>query len=389
MGVLEAAAPDILTGGAHTPARPVLTDSTPLHRLIARHIAANGPMSVSHYMGLCLGHPEYGYYQRKDPFGTAGDFTTAPEISQMFGELIGAWVAEIWEGIGQPDPFVLLEMGPGRGTLMADLLRITRKVPGFHQALRLHMLETSECLKTPQRRAVEAFGVRPAHVDRLCDLPELAVIAVANEFFDALPIRQFEYCEQGWRERLVAVRRDGDMLGWTLAKASALPASVLPGTPVPGDVYELNAPAIALAGELGHRLARQGGALLAIDYGHDGAGYGDSLQAVRRHEPVPVLDRPGQADLTAHVNFAALAQALQQAGATLYPLVRQGAFLTRMGLGERAGMLRSKATQAQREDISTAVHRLASPETMGSLFKVLMATGPDQPLPPGLDEVNR
>ena len=359
-----------------------MTDSAPLHRLIAHHIAATGPMPVSRYMGLCLAHPEYGYYQSKDPFGVAGDFTTAPEISQMFGELIGAWVAEVWQGIGRPDPFILLEMGPGRGTLMADLLRITRRIPGFRPALRLHMLETSDRLKIRQCRSVEPFGIRPVHVDRLSDLPDLPVIAIANEFFDALPIRQFVYGEQGWRERLVALQQDGKRLGWTLAQPSALPAEVLPGVPMPGDVYELNAPAIALAVELGYRLVRQGGALLAIDYGHDGAGYGDSLQAVRGHKPVPVLDTPGQADLTAHVNFAALAQALQQAGATLYPLISQGTFLTRMGLARRAGRLQIRATRAQRQSISTALHRLAAPEAMGGLFKVLMATGPGQPCPP-------
>ena len=355
-----------------------------LAEVIRRRIAQTGPMPVSDYMALCLSHPEHGYYVTRDPLGRAGDFITAPEISQIFGELIGLWAAEVWRGLGAPARVILAELGPGRGTLMADALRAGGQVPGFAAAAEVVLVEVSPVLRAAQARAVP--GAR--WVDGVADLPDEApLIVIANEFFDALPIRQWVRRGGRWRERMVGLQ--GDRLVWGLG-----PSVAGPDAP-DGAVREESPQAQAVAAEIGRRLAAQGGAALILDYGAEApeAGGGDTLQALRAHAPADPLEAPGKSDLTAHVDFAALADAARAAGARACPLLTQGVFLERLGITARARALARAA--AGRGDAATAgavaaAHRrLTHPDQMGVLFKALCLHAPHSPVPPGFEEDRR
>lgn len=338
--------------------------TTELGRLIVRRIALTGPISIADFMAEALGHPRLGYYRKALPVGAAGDFTTAPEISQMFGELLGAWLAERWQTMGCPPRVNLVELGPGRGTLMSDALRATRGVAGFHAALDLHLVEINEQLRPLQATALAAF--KPTWHARFDEVPEGPMLLIANEFFDSLPVRQFEKTERGWVERMVGLAEDGTTLRLALAPGVSPYASALPDAPV-GTQAELCEAGLSLAAEIGARLERDGGWTLIVDYGHDGA-LGGSLQAVRRHRGAGILDRPGETDLSAHVDFAALARAT---GRPTFGPVGQGDFLQRLGIGRRAEALRARATDAQRQAVDAALARLIAPDQMGTLFRVL------------------
>jgi SAM-dependent MidA family methyltransferase len=347
-------------------------------RLIAR-IARTGPLSVADYMAECLFHPEDGYYANRDPLGRAGDFITAPEISQMFGELVGLWLAQAWMDRGAPGRIVLAELGPGRGTLMADALRATRGVPGFHDAVSLHLVEASPVLRAAQ---AEALGTHePVFHDSIGDLPDGPLFLVANEFFDALPIRQFQKADgPNWSERMIGA--EGNRLSWGLSPQA--PVAALAGrTDVgAGQIVETCVPAEAIAAEIGHRVARHGGAALIVDYG-DRVSIGDTFQAVRGHTAVDPLAEPGAADLTAHVAFGALADAAAPARAS--GLTAQGVFLERLGLTQRAQAL-ARRLEGTALELHVAAHRrLTHPQEMGHLFKVLALTAEGSPLPPALD----
>jgi NADH dehydrogenase [ubiquinone] 1 alpha subcomplex assembly factor 7 len=348
-------------------------------RLIER-ISRHGPMTLAEYMTECLLHPDLGYYTRKDPLGRAGDFITAPEISQMFGELIGLWTAQAWMDQGAPGDAILLEMGPGRGTLMADALRATRGVPGFHAAMELHLVEASPHLREVQQQALAPHT--PIFHDTLETVPERPVFAIANEFFDALPIRQFQRAEGGfWHERVVGLQ-DG-----TLALGLAPPAPFAPLEPrladtKPGMIVETCAPAEAIAAELGRRIATQGGAAILVDYGEEES-IGDTFQAVAGHRSVGPFDDPGKADLTAHVAFGPLARAARPARATA--LVPQGVFLERLGITARAQTL-ARDLHGPALDRHIAAHRrLTHPDEMGHLFKVRALFPDGRTTPPGFD----
>lgn len=349
---------------------------TPLEQIIRRRIAQSGPISVGDYMDMCLSHPQYGYYITRDPFGSAGDFTTAPEISQMFGELIGLWLAQVWSDQGSPSPFALVELGPGRGTLMADVLRATRSVPGFRSAGRIWLVETSPVLRARQAETLRPWGA-PIWTDSTAALPDSPTFLIANEFFDALPIRQFVRSETGWREKMISVT-DGH-LRWGLAPDLDMPDfdRLWPST-TPGELVETSIATKAVAASLGGLIARNGGSALAIDYGawH---GTGDTLQAVRSHKVVEPLTEPGNADLTAHVNFSQIAEAAEPLKA--WPLRSQGQFLTDLGIARRAAALSKIADNPN--TIAEAFHRLTGPSEMGTLFKVLCMTPADAPTPPG------
>ncbi len=339
-------------------------------------IGRQGPISVARFMELALGHPELGYYRRRDPLGLKGDFVTAPEVSQMFGELIGAWCAVVWSQMGRPDPLRLVELGPGRGTLMADALRVIRQTaPAFHQALRLHLVETSPVLK--EKQAALLTDAAPSWHDTFGDVPMGPLLLIANEFFDALPVAQFERQADGWHERLVG--EDGDGFRFVLSETT-VPAPLDDGPAA--SVFETCDSGRRLAREIGGRLASAGGAALVIDYGHARPAFGDTLQAVRGHRYRPVLESPGEADLTAHVDFAALAAAARDAGAAAYGPIPQGEFLTRLGIGQRAERLSQGAGLAQAAEIVKACRRLIDRQEMGTLFKALAMTGPGQPAPP-------
>lgn len=358
-----------------------------LEKLIREMIIEDGPMSLETYMTLALTHPVHGYYASKAPLGASGDFITAPEISQMFGELIGLWCATVWRAMGAPKPFVFAELGPGRGTLMADALRAARIVPDFVAAIDLHLVEMSEVLRQSQRAALRDSGV-PASSHRGADeLPSGPAIIIANEFFDCLPVRQFVSAPDGWHERLVGLDGEG-RLCFGLAPDPA-PGFEAPGEP--GQTFEAGLAAARLMGELATRIAGQGGALLVIDYGYDAPGRGDTLQAVREHRFADPLRDPGEADLTAHVDFCALARAARAAGAEVYGPVPQGEWLKRLGIYERAAALRKSANEAQRAAIDSALARLAGgaetpgPRDMARLFKGLAVTAPGVGVPPGFE----
>ena len=337
-------------------------------------------MTVERYMALCLGHPLYGYYRTRDPLGARGDFTTAPEISQTFGELIGLWAAEVWRAMAEPSPVRLVELGPGRGTLMADALRAARVLPAFHSAAAVHLVETSPALRARQEATLAPAGAPVSWHDDLAEVPDGPAIVVANEFFDAQPIRQFVGTERGWCERLVGLGDGGLAFGLAPGPARDVPLPVRPGA-----TLDWPSAGLALIGTLAARVAGQGGAALIIDYGHAKSGFGDTLQAVRAHAYADPLADPGEADLTAHVDFALLARAARIAGATVHGPVPQGDFLRALGIDARAAALKQRATQAQGDAIDAAVARItgSGEGQMGELFKVLALAAPDLPLLPG------
>jgi len=347
-----------------------------LGRLIAHRIALTGPISLADFMAEALGHPRLGYYRRATPVGAAGDFTTAPEISQMFGELVGAWLAERWLAMGRPAPVRLVELGPGRGTLMADALRATRGVSGFHAALDLHLVETNAPLRASQRHALAGFA--PIWHERFDDVPAGPLLLVANEFFDALPVRQFHRTERGWVERMVGLSPDG-ALRLALAPGVTPFASLLPDAAT-GAEAEISEAGRALAAAIGARISGDGGWALIIDYGHESAGHAASLQAVRGHRGADILHRPGETDLSAHVDFAALAAA---AKVPAFGPVGQGAFLRGLGIAERAHVLKRNATPDQARAIDAALARLIAPDQMGTLFRVLALGDGRSPAPAG------
>ena len=361
---------------------------TPLEAELRRVIAADGPISVATYMRLCLGHPLLGYYMTRDPFGRGGDFITAPEVSQMFGELIGLWAAAVWQTMGSPAQVALVELGPGRGTLMADALRAARVVPAFAAAIHVHLVETSPVLERRQQELLARVDVPIAWHRDFAAVPSGPVIVIANEFFDALPVHQAVKTTSGWHERMVGIGPDGklafalhpDPIPGFATIAQGLPANAPPGAVFewrPGDT----------AADVARRLVEQGGAAIVIDYGHVENALGETLQAVGRHGFTDPLAKPGDVDLTAHVDFAALARTATKAGTRVHGPISQGDFLRRLGIEARAEALRAKATAAQAADIEAALARLTGGgrESMGALFKAMAFADPKLGALPGFD----
>ncbi|WP_050526222.1 class I SAM-dependent methyltransferase [Pseudorhodobacter aquimaris] len=351
-----------------------------LEALLLTQIAATGPLTLDRFMAECLLHPEHGYYTTRDPLGRAGDFITSPEISQMFGELLGLCIAQAWVDQGAPTPIILAELGPGRGTLMADLLRATRMVPGFHAAARIHLIEASPPLRAAQNAALSGHDVTWA--DDIQSLPDdLPLFLIANEFFDALPIRQFTRHIQGWCETIIGAV-EGKL---TLGHAAPIDLPDLRHRledTNPGELVELRPEATPIMARLGSQIAAQGGAALIIDYGN-WRSKGDTLQAMQAHAFVDPLAAPGLADITAHVDFEALAEAATPAQAT--KMTDQGALLARLGIGARAEKLSHGLTGQALENHLSATQRLTRAEEMGSLFKALAIYPPHSPAPPGFD----
>lgn len=354
-------------------------------------IRRRGPITLARYMEAALHHPTLGYYRTRDPLGVAGDFTTAPEISQMFGEMLGAWLAVAWRQIGSPNSLRVVELGPGRGTLMSDALRATRGVSGLHRAIDLHLVETSAPLRAMQRVALAKLGVEATWHEDFATVPAGPLLMIANEFFDALPIRQYERIAEGWRERLVTFE-DGNAGRFHFVPADAPPAMELPSimrnAPI-GTIWEESPASVSTVRAIAGRLAANGGAALLIDYGPAQHTGGDSLQALKSHQRHDALTDPGSADITAHVDFAALSEAARDAGARVHGPAEQGLFFVALGMAARAERLRAAALARGRTDqaaaVGTAFKRLIAPTEMGSLFKVLALTGANQPVPPGFD----
>lgn len=354
-----------------------------LKQEIAATISHDGPITLEHYMSLCLGHPRHGYYMTRDPFGARGDFVTAPEISQMFGELIGVWTSEAWRAAGSPSPARLIELGPGRGTLMSDVLRVSRIAPAFLDAISVHLVETSPVLRDIQRKTLADAGKGVDWSADVAQTPPGPAFILANEFFDALPVRHFVKTIDGWRERLVGLDSSGDLAFGLSDRIEA----TLTAPAREGSIIEVCAVGQRLMADVAARLVAEGGAFLVIDYGYTQTSLGDSLQAVSRHAYVDPLAEPGEADLTAHVDFAALARAARAQGAKVMGPVTQAHFLHQLGIERRAQSLSKRATPEQAQAIADAYDRLTGTgdarRHMGALFKVMAVTHPDMPDLPG------
>jgi NADH dehydrogenase [ubiquinone] 1 alpha subcomplex assembly factor 7 len=346
---------------------------------LRRRIAARGSITVAEFMELTLG----GYYADHDPLGAQGDFITAPEVSQMFGEMIGLWCVDLWTRMEKPTPFILAELGPGRGTLMADALRAARVAPDFLAVAEIHLVEINATLIAAQKTALQGFA--PQWHKSFDSLPPGPMLLVANEFWDALPIHQFVMTDAGWRERVVVAKDDGS---FAFDEAEPGPERKLlrpeHAEATLGEIAEVSPAGLRLAAALGRRFARMPGAALIVDYGPMQSGLGDSLQALKAHHYHDPLFEPGCADLTAHVDFAALAAVAREAGAASHGPTTQADFLQSLGIGLRAETLRAKSDAAQRAEIDAAFERLIGAQGMGSLFKVLALAAPGMPQPAGL-----
>ena len=355
---------------------------TPLEKEIRRRIAFDGPMSLAEFMTLCLTHPQHGYYTTGHPVGgrasaqrQSGDFITAPEVSQMFGELIGVWCMEVWQALGEPQSFSLVEIGPGRGTLMQDLLRVSGALPAFRNAAQVHLIEVSATLSEQQSLALSS-AANIKWIRDVDDLPDQPAIIVANELLDALPLRQ--WCKHGddWLERAVGVI--DDKLEYVL-RPNKLASPDLPSAhkeQVEGTLFETAPAREAFVARTADLLRKNNGAALFIDYGHLKTGYGDTFQAVRDHAVANPLEGLGQTDLTSHVDFEPLCAVAKNAGCVVPKPVTQGQFLLSLGLLERAGTLGSGKSSSVQESLRQAVERLAGPQGMGELFKVMAFGAP-------------
>jgi SAM-dependent MidA family methyltransferase len=343
-----------------------------LAQKIAGLIRTTGPISVADYMATCLLDPEDGYYTTRDPFGINGDFVTAPEVSQMFGELIAVWLIQGWQVIGGPLPTTIAEIGPGRGTLMKDIVRtIGRLAPQLADTADFALVEASPRLAAAQKETLGASSGSFNWHTTLDTLPDHPLLVVGNEIFDALPFRQFVKRDGKWLERAIGLGVDGALqfgVGTASIAADALPPDAKHAPD--GSIFEIAPAREAMMSAIAERLAAQGGCGIFFDYGHLEPGFGDTFQAVRAHRSEGVLDSPGEADLTSHVDFSALA-AVARAHGLEADVASQGEFLLGMGLLERAGQLGQSGDAAARERISADVERLAGPDQMGTLFKVL------------------
>ncbi|WP_040450405.1 class I SAM-dependent methyltransferase [Hoeflea phototrophica] len=352
---------------------------TPLAEKMARIIEQAGPLKISDFFALCLADPDHGYYKTREPFGRSGDFITAPEVSQLFGEMIGVFLVHAWQAQGAPDQVRIAEIGPGRGTLMSDALRVIAKLaPDLYANATIHMVETSDRLRNEQRQTLVRIKDRICWHQAFEEIPAGFTLMVANELFDAIPIHQFVKTPNGFRERVVGLDENG-RLAFGIGTGSFDP-SLLPvdEAAVPeGEIFELAPARSAVMQAVASKLVRDGGTALSIDYGHLVTGFGDTLQAVYRHEFDTPLARPGEADLTSHVDFQALAEAAVAAGAHLHRPLTQGEFLVGLGLVERAGALGSGRDALTQAAIRDAVNRLAGEGEgrMGALFKVLAISG--------------
>lgn len=360
---------------------------TPLEAEIRRIISVAGPIPVAHYMALCLTHPQHGYYVTQEPFGAKGDFTTAPEISQMFGELIGIWAASVFRMMGSPPHVQLVELGPGRGTMMRDVLRTTQVVPDFRKALAVHLVEISPRLEEVQRMALDGFDVPRFWHRTLDDVPQAPSIILANEFIDALPVHQAVKQKDGWHERVVGLGDAGE-LSFGLAPDplphfERLMPAALRGAPEDA-LFEWRTDNLPL--EIGRRV-RENGAALVIDYGHAESGIGDTLQAMGAHGYADPLSGIGEVDLTAHVDFEAFGQAAESMGAAIHNPVMQREFLHRLGIEARATALKQRATPAQAAAVDSAWLRLTEGggTGMGELFKVMALADPKLGALPGFE----
>lgn len=356
---------------------------TPLARKLRSEIAANGPLSVARFMDTCLADPEHGYYRTRDPLGARGDFTTAPEISQIFGELIGLWCIDVWQSMDAPDPFCLIELGPGRGTLMADAMRAGKVVPDFGNAARVHLVETSPVLRELQQSSLADYT--PQWHEAFADTPSGATIVVANEFLDALPIRQLVHRSGEWLERCVGTDRNGNFVFCESDEPCADHHQIPAGTTKiarEGEIAEVRPAVTVLIEEIMARAAADPMVALFVDYGHDRSAPGDTFQAVSGHGYTDPLISPGECDLTAHVDFHQLAETASAAGLGVHGPLSQRDFLLSLGFAQRCERLMKNADKKTARAIECGAQRLVDPAQMGTLFKVLALSSKTVPGPP-------
>jgi SAM-dependent MidA family methyltransferase len=351
-----------------------MPEAASLEAELRRLITLAGPMPVAEFMGHCLGHPRFGYYVTHDPLGSEGDFTTSPEISQMFGELMGLWGAAVWRQMGAPAEVQLVELGPGRGTMMLDMLRAANVMPDFRRAIAVHLVETSPPLLARQKQTLGNIDAPIVWHESLADVPDGRTIIVANEFFDAIPVNQAVKQSDGWHERVVGIDLDGKF-AYAIASEplkffeQTLPPQVRMAEV--GSIYEWRADTAAL--EVGRRVVRGGGGALIIDYGHPESMTGDTFQALRGQRKADPLAAPGLADLTAHVDFQALGSAAEGIGARVHGPVDQATFLRRLGIEQRATNLKKVAPPDKARAVDVALARLTAGGAtgMGNLFKAI------------------
>ena len=352
---------------------------------IRKRIIKDGPLSLADYMSTSLVEPEYGYYMNGDPLGKKGDFVTAPEVSQMFGELIGLWCAITWHKIGSPDKIKIIELGPGRGTLMVDALRALKLAPTFLDAIEIHLVEVSPSLRKRQERNLKSLGFDFYWHNKYEDVPEGKFILLANEFLDALPVRQFEKNNVGWAERMITINRKGELI-WELDKFSDKISIPIPPnlilSPV-GSVFEYSEATKKLITVVTESVVKNEGAALFIDYGYSKSAIGDTLQAVKNHKHHDPLTDPGNLDLTAHVDFGMLASTARKLGGRVYGPINQRDFLRPLGIEHRAKQLLKTASTRQKADILEGLKRLISLDQMGGLFKVIAIGHAKHPAPEG------
>lgn len=353
----------------------------PLTAILRQRIAMEGPLALDDFWRAAMTTPEYGYYMRGQPIGAAGDFTTAPEISQIFGELIGLWLVACWDQAGRPERFDLVELGPGRGQLMADALRAARMAPEFRAAARLVLGEASRSLQKVQAEKLADANPTWREDWREALAGDAPMFLVGNEFLDALPIRQFQHDGQRWRERRVAYE-DGFVF---IAGDAASPSGLPEGEPPEGAIFETAPEREEAATAVARRLARTGGAALLVDYGHGASKLGDSLQALQDGRPADPLAEPGAADVTSHVDFASLIRAAAAVGARGWGPVEQGTFLLRLGAEARAAALQQRAEPEAAAAVGQGLRRLVHPLAMGGLFKALALTPMSSPAPAGFE----
>ena len=361
---------------------------SPLETELRRLISAAGPMPVWKFMSLCLAHPQHGYYVTQDPFGTGGDFTTAPEISQIIGELIGVWALAVWRAMGSPENVRLVELGPGRGTMMKDALRALRIAPDFRRAISLHLVEASPVLESIQRDMLDTLDIPAMWHRTFDDVPDGPLIILANEFIDALPVHQAVKQTDGWHERVIGLDGAGDFAFGVAADCIPHFERLLPEhlrDAPSGAIYEWRPDAFAF--DLARKVRDQGAALI-IDYGYADGGIGDTLQAIGRHQFADVLKAPGRVDITAHVDFRAFGVAAESMGASVQGPTTQGDFLRRMGIELRAQGLKASASAQQAAEIDSAVARLTESGStgMGELFKVMAVANPKLGRLPALED---
>ena len=347
---------------------------TLLKPLIIQQITHNGPITIAQYMEMCLMHPIYGYYKKKqNPLGRFGDFITAPEISQMFGELIGAFLADYWDNNPSFEEAYIVELGPGRGTLMADIMRVTNTAKDFPK--KIYFLESNETLQQIQRETLKGYDVN--WINSITDLPDGPIIMVANEFFDALPINQYVKGKTGWHERLIGIRDDQLMFGLSEEKL----INHLPEYPIGielNSILETRSSAQPILDSVSYKISQHGGLALIIDYG-DWGSCGNTFQAVKNHKPIDPLQKPGECDLTAHVDFLALSKAANHCSVSA--LVPQGIFLNRLGIAERTNVLAKHMNKTELKNHLSGHQRLVHPNEMGDIFKALALFPKNSPEP--------